>query len=735
LGDHRLSDASKRVPRAATPGSAPQRPSVPGAKPAPRPTPAAPPSRRAPVAAVSNRAPAAASRAPTSPAASSRAQTTPAVFNRAPAAAPRVAPVAPPNIIPPAPRPVINQAPPIDNDMDLLAEDTLESSENALAPSRQNKSDTRRLGPKPSSRALPSAKPAQRLANTAASGKAPPAAKATEARISPVAKSTKRLAAPSSRRDTDRQMEEDGEADVSASRRTTKRSIRAEAPAGGIKPLHKLLAGVVLVLALVALLGWSPYWKSQHLGKLDSANTSIEDKKSAVKALYNDYAAAAYDLFRQRLAAPDAGTREASIYGIELFGKARLNGTQPFEHFAEEIVKADAPGKLLFIKSTQEMLKALDGGSNATPEKAKADEAKNKLAAAMFIAASDAKEPSGDVRLAAVQAVGDLRVPGVCKQLLSIATAEKGALREKAKAGVARTALPDAAPDLLNILTGTDEDLKTLAQDVFKNVQKGAKSAELLPHVSHKSPEVREKIVDALGERKNDAKAAEAMSIALKDSEAKIQLMAVKFIPVTGLSGPASQLTPLLTHADETMRVAAANTLGVLQTLECKKIILESFQNNPAGETLTAISAALAQCSRGKDLEAVAIIMPLLKKVAAPEGQAALRQVLTRLTLNKPVRASWDNAMWEKWHENILKREALKKVAQDSLDKARQGREIKNSDNFPALMKQVDKALEQLTECQNMCQPFDDKEDSPEYDRLLKEATEMRYHFQKFQHL
>jgi HEAT repeat protein len=542
-------------------------------------------------------------------------------------------------------------------------------------------------------------------------------------------KSTQRLPASSSRgsRAARKDLEE---ADTRNSRRTTRRSTRSEAPKFAISKKQMIIAGVVVVLGLVLVIGWKPFWKSQHIKKLDSAEASVADKTAAAKALFEDYHTDAFELFRTRLTAGDPGTREAAIGGVELFAKHRQEGIRPFEKCAESFSSADAPGKVLLIKSTQAAIKALDG--NSTPEQAKEDFEKKKIAATMLISGSHVEAPA-DVRSASIEALGSLRVPGVCKQLLSIAMTEKGDLRNKARAGVDYTALPDVAPDLLQIMIGTDEEMKKMAQEVFKNVQKGAKSAALLPHVKNPSPEVREKIVAALGERKSDPVAAEAMAIALADEVVKIRLLAVKSIPATGVT-KASVLAVPMNDADESVRVATAQTLGTLRSLDCKRVVLEAFQNNPTGATMQALTAALAECSSGKDIEAVGIILPFMKKTP-PDGQTAMCEALVRLTLNKAERKAWNGAQWEKWYAHISKREQMKKDALSSLEDAKKGKDIKNSANFPALMKQTDDALAILEECEKMCDTFNDREDIPGYEKLRKDYSDMRYHFQKFQTL
>ena len=61
--------------------------------------------------------------------------------------------------------------------------------------------------------------------------------------------------------------------------------------------------------------------------------------------------------------------------------------------------------------------------------------------------------------MGAVCALGNLQVSGVCKQLLKIAQSEKGELSDRARAGIAATALPDAAGELLKGSANTDKAL------------------------------------------------------------------------------------------------------------------------------------------------------------------------------------------------------------------------------------------------------------------------------------
>jgi HEAT repeat protein len=241
---------------------------------------------------------------------------------------------------------------------------------------------------------------------------------------------------------------------------------------------------------------------------------------------------------------------------------------------------------------------------------------------------------------------------------------------------------------------------------------------------------VREKIVAALGERKDDAIAAEAMVLAMSDESVKIRLLAAKSIPTTGLSR-ASVLAVGMNDPDESVRVAVANTLGSVGSSECKHIVLKALANTPNGVTLKALIESLPLCSKGKDLIAVGAILPLLK-TASPEVQQTICESLVRLTMNKADRKAWNGADWEKWYAHINKREEMRNGALHILEEARKNRDIKNAKNFDALIKQTDEALAVLENCEKMCETYDDSEDIPMYERLRKDYSDLRYHFQKF---
>lgn len=519
-------------------------------------------------------------------------------------------------------------------------------------------------------------------------------------------------------------------------RRSGRKSMRSSAPG---KPLlskkNIVLLSVGALVMLAAVVGYGPAMKAWHLKNLDEGS-SLEARKNAAEALFEAYNATSagigsvHMIFAQRLSPSNPELREASIYGLELVGTHPTGRDYALKTISDEMGAADAAGKAAYVSALKAIAKPLADKAPANLPKADLEAAQ--LMAKALLNAAENKELKPEVRGAAVEALSSLIVPGVSKALLAIAKAEKGELRSKAQRGFVATALPDVAGELLETMVGDDKELATEAKRSFGRIRTETKSELLLPLVKHPRDDVRKEIVEALGGRTGDSKAAEGITTALSDKVAEIRVLAVKAIPNTGIKGSASQLSALVTDPDEAVRIANAETLGVLRDPESKAVILGAFQKGIEGKTQEAYITALGKRVGGKDLASIGMVIGLLD--ANPAAENAIKQALILLSLNgqerrRAQRANWSADDWKKWYAKIKERETTRA---DAIKKLEAVRAQMNSDRstWAALSKQAELSLDVLEKCKEMCKP-DDAEDIPLLDAEMKKYTTVKEYFFK----
>ncbi|HYF47848.1 MAG TPA: HEAT repeat domain-containing protein [Planctomycetota bacterium] len=683
---------------------------------------------------------------------------------------------------------------PIDADPSLLSEDSLYSDEDPLEKLKQQKKASIKPKAEPSSStsgksnvrpsvksapALPAknsgstvmkAAPAKSSAAVSAKAKAaPPAAEAPaeeeaaaeaveqpaeepaeEAEAAPqkssrqTLKATARMKAASGKstarlKEADTEEEEEDD-EPRISRRKTKRSIRSGAPKG-ISKKTLILGGIVVVALLVVAIGYGPFMRSWHIKTLDAPESTAAARKSAVDALFKNYPNDAYIVFsaKERLASEDASIREAVAHGLALMAEARMAGTSPVERLSEELAAAsNADAKKLYVKTLNTISKELRENKTGTKDEKEGppneNDAKNlSNIAAALIACSGPQEKETGIREAALDGLGELRLPGVCLHLFKIATEEKGALRNTALAGVKATALPDAIGALLHGMQSEDKLIAETAKAAFVRVRDDAKSEELLRLINDPSTEVRREIVEALGKRKSDGKATEGITIALKDKDAAIRTLAVKAVPTTNVTnGQVNVLAPLVTDPDEGVRIATAETLSALRDQDSYKLILGAFKNGFEGKTLDAYTKALGKRSYGKDLKACEILIGLLN--SNPAGEKTIREALVLVTVNgvngrENQRRGWSVEKWKQWFATISEREKMREKANAAI------KELKkhiNADRntFPGLFKKVETEMNALEKASEMSKP-DDAEDVKLIDNELKDASTLKEYFMK----
>ncbi|MFH0939021.1 MAG: hypothetical protein V1899_07055 [Planctomycetota bacterium] len=653
---------------------------------------------------------------------------------------------------------ISKRMPRIDADMALISEDSLYSDEDPLEKLR-NKSTgqpiQKSVAPQPlktassqSNRATasvvaPATKPnheTKKLQETKPSSTAIPAKEAEK----PDEETRKTLPAATARpksgasRVSARQLPKvsSGE-NASASRRATSRSVRLESKPQPIPLKFKIFATVAIVLILLVIVVWKPFWKQLYIQQLDNTAASVELRKSAALKLFNGYVSDAFAIFSVRLSESDANTCATALYGMQLVAKDRINGIKPLERLVEELGKCDPGIKPLFVKTIAETCKVYQQLSRSENE-AKLDVERLQIIAKTMIPLTESDQKL-EIRLACVEALQELSAPGVCQQMLKLASTEKGDLRDKALRNIAATALPEAVGDLLGVIASPDKLLAEEARRGFVMVRDSAKSSALRPLLNPEKnpPEVRREIVAALGKRSKDIVVQKSMQDALRDPLADIRILALKAIPVTGML-VTQLLGNLVDDPDETVRIENANTLAVLSDEDSRQVVIEAFTKNLQGKTLEAYVRALGRRSSGtRDMKALAMIMPLLER--ANVENSSILEALVLLTLNgqgakrSELRRGWSVAKWKSWYANLIQREKLTKVALDQLydcDKQRHA----DKREYKRLMDLTDQGLEKLTQCKAMCQP-DDPEDEKFFDTKLKSFTEMRYLFQKSQPL
>jgi HEAT repeat protein len=549
--------------------------------------------------------------------------------------------------------------------------------------------------------------------------------------------SSRQVPSPSRQRDPDTDTPPPGPALVD--NRTTKRSastkqtVRSAAKAPLLTVKQMILGGIALVVILVVAIGYDPFMCYMHTKKLDEG-PGLQDRKDAAAALLGRYekgdVSQVFSAFSVRLSSTTPDLREAAAYGIELIGTRSTGRGPAIERLADELSKCDAAGKAVMIRSLAAIGKA--AAASAQPSGTGEPDKDVAKAAQALIPCSAAADLPAEVRATAVEALSELVAPGVCKQLISVAAKDKGEVREKALRALTTTALPDAVPDLLEAMAGGDKDLAAAAKIAFGKVRSQAKSETLVPLVTHAKDDVRREIVDALAERKGDAVAAKGITTALKDKVVAIRLAAVKAVPVTGLSGPMAQLGELARDPEESVRIANAETLGQLRDPDSRNVILEAFKNDLQGKTMEAYTLALGRRSYGKDLTAIGMVIDLLK--ANPGAEASLCQALVLLSFNgqqgrKEKRAAWKSDQWNAWFNKISERDKLRKSAEDKIEAIRKGN-IEDRSKYPQLKDQIEKEMDILEKCKEMCKP-DDLEDVASLDTALSRYSKYKDFFIK----
>ncbi len=521
-----------------------------------------------------------------------------------------------------------------------------------------------------------------------------------------------------------------------------RRATRPSSPAA-IPTSYKIGGIAAAVLLLVAIFGYGPFMRSRYINAIESAAT-LSERQQAADALYSRHDGAAYHIFDQRLGSTDPLTRDASAYGMSLIAQeSNALGTSALEELTQTLPKLDAAGKCAFVERLGVVVKSITK-DDADRKLQESDATRLAMMAAALL--PETKNADAKVRSAAVETLAGIPSPGVCISLVAVATKDSDAgIKSKARKGLAFTALPEAAGALLMAVASSDKDLKNDAGSAFKKIRDKAKSDDLLPLVSSPEESVRREIVTALGKRPADSKAAEGVTKALKDTSADIRKLALKCIQVTGVSGDASQLRPLIVDADESVRVQCADTLGELRDEGSKKILVESFATNPQGNTLGALSKALGARSKGKDIPVIGVLIEQMNKHA--DGFAGIRDAVIKMTniQNDPKREAerktWDLARWNAWWENISLREKTKEEALTKLKTAAdRGLAANKKDDkndkkiYPELAKLTNDGFDLLEKCLELNKK-DDSEDDNEILAIQKKYQNNKYTFSKYQTL
>ena len=201
--------------------------------------------------------------------------------------------------------------------------------------------------------------------------------------------------------------------------------MRGKAEGFKLTKTHKIGAVAAVVLILVVVAGYSPFMVGMYKRGLTGADAKVDDRKSSAKSLFSFDPNSAYSVFSETLTHADPGVREASIYGMELLGTTRMYRHEAVERLSHEVSVADAPGKVLYISSLAAIAQSgLKDAKDLTGD-ALADSQKDiETVAAAIVPRTEAAEPAAEVRSAAVDGLRDLRVHGVCKALIKIASSD-----------------------------------------------------------------------------------------------------------------------------------------------------------------------------------------------------------------------------------------------------------------------------------------------------------------------
>jgi len=516
--------------------------------------------------------------------------------------------------------------------------------------------------------------------------------------------------------------------DGSSSRRSTRSSMVAAKKPLSLK--HKIGAGVLVFTVLVVLGGYDPFMRHWHTTNLDTAAT-VEERKSAASALVSRYQANALETFQTRFRSTDPLLREASVHGMSQVALT-VKGTRKdiIKALSSEVPNANTPGKILYLDALASISQSIV--KSAAADKSPDDQAALISIAETLIPVTDSVETKLEVRQAAVDALCTLRVKGVCKQLVKLATSDKD-LKEKARRGIAGTALPDSAGDLLRAAAGTDKELANEAKRAFVTIRDQAKSEDILPLVGPEQPEdVRREIIEALGKRRDDPKAQQGITIALSDPKPEMRILALKAVPITGVSD-MKKLGELIKDPEESVRLANAEILSVLRDGESQKIVLEAFKNDLPGKTMDAYIGALAKRVNRKDLPSINMIVGLFD--TNPAAQGSLCKALVQLTLadggkqREQERTAWGMDKWKVWHARITEREQLRTQAKGVIATVAKQRDASRT-LFPKFYEQTKAAVESLEKCIELCKP-DDVEDIKTLEAELLSASRQKDYFFK----
>lgn len=547
--------------------------------------------------------------------------------------------------------------------------------------------------------------------------------------------------------DESEEEEAEEEAPSRASKRSSRQSGRASGASGkgsskkGISKIKLIGAGVAVLLILVVAVGYKPFMRSQYT-KAVVEGATLDERKSGADSLIDNFPDHGFEVFAEHVRSSNAQLREAAIYGLGVLGKTgeskRATESQRrgevIEKLAGALKGADGAAKAQTVKALGGIVEKVSNGMGKAPEGQPSPE--DKQASELATALIPLTEPAGDadvtLRRETIGLLAKLRAPGVCKQMIKLATND-AAVKDAARGAIAPTALPEAAGDLLRAMTSEDKALADSAKRAFVAIRDTAPSKDIVALVGDPSVDVRREIVEALGKRKSDSIAAQGITKALRDSEAAIRVLAVNAIPTTGISGPMSQLGDLSKDSAEEVRVASGDVLGKLKDGESYAALLDAFKNNLSGKTLDTYVRSLGARARGKDMKNIGMAIGLLD--TSPGSEGSIREALVLLCNNgvgpsrDKIRKAWTTAQWKQWYAKFNEREKLRAEAGVIVKEAQSNR---NADRktFVKWKNEIEKAMEMYEKAQNMCQP-DDAEDAKSFDVEIKQASVAKDYFIK----
>ncbi|MCW5202663.1 HEAT repeat domain-containing protein, partial [Desulfobulbus sp. US4] len=170
------------------------------------------------------------------------------------------------------------------------------------------------------------------------------------------------------------------------------------------------------------------------------------------------------------------------------------------------------------------------------------------------------KDNDGNVRSAAVDALGQLSVDSAIPHIIPLLKDSDGSVRSAAVDALSQLGVASAVPQIIPLLKDSDESVRSAVVDAL--VQLGVASAvpHIIPLLKDSDESVQSAVVDALVQL-GVASAVPQIIPLLKDSDESVQSAVVKVLVQLGVASAVPQIIPLLKDSDGSVRSAAVKVL------------------------------------------------------------------------------------------------------------------------------------------------------------------------------